>query len=107
MLHLLSVMVIGVLVLGQQPKAVVTQQDLPPPGSKAGKTETAPGVKKEIQKAPAKAPQPPRAKAPAAPKKTTAETAPPKEEKAPASAAGDTTVAPRRVAAFWIILPGK
>jgi hypothetical protein len=107
MLHLLSVIVMGVLVLGQQPKAVVTQQDLPPPGAKAGKSEPAPDLKKETKKAPAEAPQPAQAKAPAAPKKKAAKPASPKETKAPATVAGDMTASPHRVAAFWMILPGK
>ncbi len=105
MVHLIVVMLAGTFLAAQQAPPLVTQTELPPPGSSAVRQPAVPATPAAAAApatvAPAPAPQKENkgmgAKETAPPPKTE----PPKPPTTPAGAAG------KRVAAFWIILPGK
>jgi hypothetical protein len=112
MIQGLLVALVGGLMLAQQPRPLVTQSELPPPGASQSKQTTvapAPKAAAPAAKEPARAPKTEAVKE-AAPVVNDA-TEKPRESanKAPAGlpAVEGKSSAGGRVAAFWVILPGK
>jgi len=96
MVRLAIVGLLGALALGQQPQVLVKQTELPPPSEKAVAAQVT-----QAEAAPAKSEspkegegQPPKAADEAATK--------PAAPKAPSEPASE-----KRVAAFWLVLPGE
>ena len=121
MAHLVIVALLGGLLLAQQPKSPVTQTDLPPPtvshapsnatSDAAPGNKSTPRAKKEKEKAAKEAaeaqPGPFRQNGPTAPEKKVP-AAPETEKPKPASnATSEKATTGKRVAAFWLIVPGK
>jgi hypothetical protein len=100
------VAVLGGSLLGQQPQGLVTQTELPPPGADTAKSR--------VEAAPAPAPQP--AQKPAEKTRKTrdgkeaapagAKSTEPKSE-TPLADVSKKPAGAKRVAAFWIIIPGR
>ena len=98
MVCLAIVCLLGALALGQQPQVLVKQTELPPPSEK---TVTAQATQAEAAPAESDAPKQGEAQQPEAEaaEETASQPAAPSPASEPAS--------DKRVAAFWLVLPGE